>query len=46
MNTVSQLAQAPELNHLLLPASMKLARLEELRQVAYQHLGRAKEKIL
>ncbi|MBN3940256.1 hypothetical protein [Nostoc sp. NMS9] len=43
MNTVPKLAQAPELNHLLLPASMKLARLEELLQVAYQHLGRAKD---
>ena len=43
MNTVPLLAEALEKNHLILLANMKRTSLEEFRQAAYQHLGRAKD---
>ncbi|WP_335087478.1 hypothetical protein [Nostoc sp.] len=43
MNTDPLSAETSELNHLLLPANMKRLRLEELRQLAYKYLGRAKD---
>jgi hypothetical protein len=41
LNTAPLLAEAPELNDQLSSANMKSALLEEFRQAAYKHLGRA-----